>query len=158
LIWPDLIEREAHPIRSKQYTGVDQTHASALLNRGEDMEKHITIIGALYIAFGLLGLLGAVIVFLVFAGGGILSGEAESMIFATGFGSILAFFVILISVPGLIGGFGLLKRRPWARILVIILGCLNLLNLPLGTALGIYTLWALTKPETQRLFLAGAHY
>jgi hypothetical protein len=122
------------------------------------MEKHITILGVLYIALGALGVLAAVIVFVAVVGGGLLSGEAEAIAITSGVGSIIAIFLILISAPGIIGGIGLLQRRSWARILVLIVGCLNLLSIPFGTALGIYTLWALTKTETQRLFEPRASF
>jgi hypothetical protein len=46
-------------------------------------------------------------------------------------------------IVGIIAGWGLLDRQSWARILAIILGFLSLLHFPLGTALGIYTLWVL---------------
>ncbi|MBM3239952.1 hypothetical protein FJZ31_27010 [Candidatus Poribacteria bacterium] len=112
------------------------------------MEKHVTILGALYIALSSLGILAAIIVFTTIAGGGLLSGEPE----AIAFGSAIAGFLALISVPGIIGGIGMLKRKSWARILVLILGFLNLLNIPFGTVVGIYTIWVLMKDETARLF------
>ena len=43
----------------------------------------------------------------------------------------------------LIAGYSLMTRRPWGRILAIIAAILALLKFPLGTALGIYTLWVL---------------
>ena len=52
----------------------------------------------------------------------------------------------------MIGGIYLLKHRPWARILVLVLGFINLIEIPIGTALGIYTLWVLFKDETIKLF------
>jgi hypothetical protein len=52
----------------------------------------------------------------------------------------------------LIGGYGLLKYWNWARILVIVIAILNLFNFPFGTALGVYSLWVLFKPEVVRLF------
>ena len=116
------------------------------------MQKHITIMGVLYIAFGALGVLVGVIVFLGVAGGGLLSGDAEAMAITAGVGSVVAIIIILIAAPGIIGGIGLLKRWPWARILVLILGCLNLLNIPIGTILGIYTIWVLMQSETTSLF------
>lgn len=57
-----------------------------------------------------------------------------------------------MSLPGLIGGIGVLKRQNWARILVLILSVLQLFNVPFGTAVGIYSLWALTRAETMALF------
>ena len=68
-------------------------------------------------------------------------------------GSTLALFLIIISVPGIIGGIGLLKYKYWAKILVIILGILNLFNIPIGTIVGVYTLWVLFNSETDKIFL-----
>ncbi|MBM3241274.1 hypothetical protein FJZ31_33750 [Candidatus Poribacteria bacterium] len=116
------------------------------------MEKHVTIIGVLYIAFNSLGILAAIIVFVAIAGGGLLSGEPKAIAITTSVGSAIAFFLALVSVPGIIGGIGMLKRKSWARILVLILGFLNLLNIPVGTVVGIYTIWVLMKDETARLF------
>jgi len=56
-----------------------------------------------------------------------------------------------MSIPSLIGGLGLLKLKSWARYLVLVLGFLNLPGIPVGTALGIYTIWVLLKDETARL-------
>lgn len=61
-------------------------------------------------------------------------------------GISVAFFAVL----GVIAGFGLLDRRPWARILAIVLAFLALLRLPFGTALGIYTLWVLLPSTSER--------
>ena len=116
------------------------------------MEKHVTILGVLYIAFSSLGILAAIIVFVVIAGGGLLSGELKAITITASVGSTIAFFLALVSIPGIIGGIGMLKRKSWARILVMILGFLNLLNIPIGTVVGIYTIWVLMKDETARLF------
>ena len=40
-------------------------------------------------------------------------------------------------------GFAMMQRRPWGRTYAIVLSILSLLKFPLGTALGIYTLWVL---------------
>ena len=118
------------------------------------MEKHVTVLGVLYIAFGALGLLAAIIVFTAIVGGGILSGDSEAMAITAIVGPAIAFFLLIVSAPGLVGGIFLLKWRPWARILILILGFLNLLNIPFGTILGIYTIWVLLKNETIQLFIA----
>jgi zinc-ribbon domain len=55
----------------------------------------------------------------------------------------LGVFLSATAAIGLAAGWGLLERRPWARILAIVIGCLSLLSFPFGTALGIYTLWVL---------------
>ena len=47
------------------------------------------------------------------------------------------------AIAGLIAGGGLLAHSPWARVLTIVLGCISIIHFPLGTALGVYTLWVL---------------
>ncbi len=114
------------------------------------MNTHIKVVAALHIAFGALGLIGAMVIFAVFgvAGGIVVShgeGAAASIIgiVALCIGGLIA----LLSVPGIIGGWALLLGKGWGRVLLIVLGFLDLLHFPLGTALGIYTLWVLLRDE-----------
>jgi len=57
--------------------------------------------------------------------------------------------LLLTALAGLVTGFGLLGRRPWARILAVIMAFLSLLEIPFGTALAIYTLWVLLPAERE---------
>ena len=45
-------------------------------------------------------------------------------------------------------GFSLLTRKPWGRMIGIVIAILSLLKFPVGTALGIYTLWVLAPAES----------
>ena len=116
------------------------------------MEKHVTFVGALRIGLGVLGILAAMIVFAAVVGGGLISGDREAIRITAIVGPVVAFFLFILSVPGIIGGIGLLKRKPWARFLVLVLAVLDLFNIPIGTALGIYTIWVLMRDETVQLF------
>lgn len=49
--------------------------------------------------------------------------------------------VIFFSIPSIIAGIGLLYKQSWAMILALILGCFKLFSFPIGTALGVYTIW-----------------
>jgi len=120
------------------------------------METHIKVISWLYIILGGLGLLGAAILILLVAGGGLISGDQTAILVTTLVSVILGGAIILISVPGIIAGIGLLRYRPWARILALVLGILNLPGFPVGTILGIYTIWALLDDESAGLFESGA--
>ena len=57
---------------------------------------------------------------------------------------------VMTSVLGVITGWALLERQPWARMLAIVLGCFSLIQIPLGTALGIYTLWVLVPAQSEQ--------
>jgi hypothetical protein len=118
------------------------------------MKKHIQIVAALHIALGALSLLGAIIVFVVFAmAGGIVISQGEHQ--AAGILGIIAVavctFLAVLGLPGIIGGWALFTGRSWGRPLVLVLGFLQLLNIPFGTALGIYTIWALFHEPVSQL-------
>ena len=115
------------------------------------MQQHITILGWLYIAFGALGIVAAFLVFAIVGGAGLLTRDANSAALLGGVGFFIAIFVAVLSLPNVVCGWGLLKRKSWSRILAIVLGCLHLISFPVGTAVGIYSLWALTQPEAQRI-------
>lgn len=55
---------------------------------------------------------------------------------------------ILMAGLAVFAGLSLLNRRPYGRVLAIVLGVLALFKLPLGTALGIYTLWVLAPANS----------
>jgi putative Mn2+ efflux pump MntP len=56
---------------------------------------------------------------------------------------------IFVSIPSIIAGIGLLNKQRWALTLALILGCLKLISFPIGTAIGVYSIWVYT--ETTRL-------
>ena len=57
--------------------------------------------------------------------------------------------LVACGVIGIVAGWGLLERQPWARMLAIVLACLNLVDLPFGTGLGVYTLWVLLPAASE---------
>jgi len=116
------------------------------------MAKHVEVLGWLYIVFGALGLVFGMFIFVFFSSLAVLPDDPTGAAVLVTIGLGLGFFFVVMSIPEIIGGIGLLKRKSWSRILVIILGILNLIDIPIGTALGIYTLWVLFKEETTKLF------
>lgn len=66
--------------------------------------------------------------------------------------SLIAFFVTAKGLAGMAAGWGLLQRAPWARGITLVLAFLSLLNLPFGTALGIYSIWVLLSRDADRQY------
>ena len=122
------------------------------------MKSHVTILGVIHIAFGAIGLLVAAIVFVAVFGGGLISGDRDAIFVTSIVGGSIAAFLCLVSLPGVICGFGLLKFKNWARVLALVLAVLNLPNMPLGTALGIYSFWVLMNQETELVFSRKDEY
>ena len=117
------------------------------------MKKHVTVVGAIHIGFGILGLVGAVAVFfaLNFARGFVENEEVPTMVLK--FLSIsLPLLIGFMSTLGLVGGIGLLSYLSWARYLIIVVAALGCLNIPIGTLKGVYSLWVLLQDETVKLF------
>jgi hypothetical protein len=116
------------------------------------MQKHLTAVAALQVGLSILGVLIGIFVFVLLTGIGVIAQEKEALFILSTIGTGVGLFLLIISVPGIIGGIGLFKRKEWARILVLILSAIDLLNIPIGTALGIYSIWVLVQKETVRLF------
>jgi len=122
------------------------------------MDTHVKVLGALQIAMGILGVFGAAVLFIVFGVGATMvgvSGESDAavalpLIGLTGMALVV--FLLLLSLPGIVIGIGLIRFRPWARIAGIVFSILSLTMIPFGTIVGVYGLWVLFNSETERLF------
>jgi uncharacterized membrane protein len=121
------------------------------------MARHVKILGILHIVFGAMGVFAAVVVLLIFGGISALvsvsdrSTDLPAPILGV-IGSVIFIIVLVLSLPGLIIGIGLMQFRPWARIGGIVMSALDLLGFPFHTALGIYGLWVLLNRETEQMF------
>ena len=108
--------------------------------------------------FGALSLIGAMfssVLFGVLAGVAGMSGEPDAAVggaFLGLTGAILSVLLVLYGLPAVIAGWGLLKFRPWGRILAIVVAAVSLTSFPLGTAFGIYALIILFRKDTEALF------
>ncbi|TDO04875.1 hypothetical protein [Sunxiuqinia elliptica] len=116
------------------------------------MEKHINVVAALQIGFSIFGIIFSVLIYAVLNLTGDFVEEPEASFIITMIANVLVIFFLLMSIPGLIGGIGLFKRKEWARILVLILSVLNLFNFPIGTAVGAYSIWALVQTDVVAQF------
>jgi len=124
----------------------------------ENMDKHAQLIGILWIVYGVLSLFGGIIVLVVLLSLSTIPDISYSELGRSGpyvlriIAICVSSFLFILGIPKIIGGLGLQKHREWGRILVMILSFLSLLNIPLGTALGIYSIVYLMKPEMIELF------
>ena len=116
------------------------------------MERHINVVAALQIGYSILGLAIGVILFTLFHFIGDFVDEHEAEFVLSIIANILITMFAILSIPGIIAGIGLFKRKEWARILTLILSVLHLLSFPIGTAVGVYSIWALVQPENVEAF------
>lgn len=127
------------------------------------MRSHIQVVGILNVLWNLIGVLVGLACLLIGFGFGSMMGLAAGsqgsagegaalMAIVTTFGAIIGCAVLIPSLPGFIAGIALFKFRNWARIVLIIVSAINLLNFPFGTALGAYTLYVLLHRDTEAIF------
>ena len=111
------------------------------------VEQHLRLLGILWIADALLHAIGGGILLIVSHTifGRYSNGEHAAFIHPLLTG--IALFILLKGGVSLIAGFGLLERQPWGRPLALVMAFIALLNVPFGTALGVYTLWVLMSPH-----------
>ena len=118
----------------------------------ESFRQNVTIVAWLNIIGGAIFAVVSVFIFVFFAGIGMISGDPEAGGVLALLGSMFAFLLLAAGIPGLAAGYGILKGRKWGRILGIIVAVMNLFNVPIGTAIGGYSLWVLTDDQTVGAF------
>ena len=123
------------------------------MEKVRDMKKHVTVVGALHIGFAILGLIGALATYLsINFAQSFVSGEDIPVRVLTAIKIFVPGLITVVSLLSIVGGIGLLSYKEWARILIIVMSAINCLNVPIGTAKGVYSIWALLQDETIRLF------
>lgn len=129
------------------------------------MESHVRVLAILHIVFGSLGVLVALGLLALF--GGItslvgLSAAGDDALIAVpiigGIGVLVVLFTLAISIPGIVAGIGLLRFRPWSRVLTLVLSAFELIHVPFGTMLGLYGLWVLLSKEVVPMFERNVTY
>lgn len=123
------------------------------------MAGHVRALAVLQIVYASLGLLVGVVVFLLFGGIAAIVGfnaPIDDSVIAVPvlalIGGLGSSILILLSLPRLIAGIGLLRHRNWARILTLVVSALGAFDFPVGTGLGVYGLWVLTHRDASPLF------
>jgi hypothetical protein len=117
------------------------------------MKKHVTVVGAIQIGAGIIGFIGALTVFfaLSFAKGMVGDDDVPTVVLS--FLSIsLPILIGFMATLSLVGGIALLSFKSWARILVMIVSVIGCLFIPIGTLVGVYSIWTLMQDDTIKLF------
>ncbi len=118
------------------------------------VERHRTILAVLWLVLGLLGLIGGWALLAI--------AQARPWDYSPGAGHVppflapllsgIAMVLLLFSALRVIAAVGLFAVQNWARVLLIVLAIISLIEIPIGTALGIYTLWVMMPRESEAEF------
>jgi hypothetical protein len=115
---------------------------------------HVRLLGIFWLALSAFHLIPGLVLLSIFGHPWFLPTEVP--VFVHGFLSVVGGFFLFVALAGILAGWGLLQREPWARTLAIVLGCFSLVNMPFGTALGIYTLWVLLPAASEAEYRSTA--
>jgi hypothetical protein len=120
----------------------------------------VDFLGILFIVWGLLTTLvgvstlalgvGAVALIASASRGG--GGEFAAGVMAAAFTG-LAVIAMVWGAAHVVVGVPLRRHTPWSRLAALLLGSVDLLLLPYGTALGVYAIWILLTEESKELFV-----
>ena len=126
------------------------------------VREHGKLVGILWMAYSALHLLAGVVVILVAKLVFVRLIEIPNgpppqvMMWLRPLISIVGWLILVKAAAGFIAGWGLLQREEWARVFALVVGFVALLNVPIGTALGIYTLWVLLPARSEEEYKALA--
>jgi hypothetical protein len=110
------------------------------------MEKHVRILGWLYIVMGLIDVALGGLMFAMLSGVGAFSGDAHAFGMMSAIGGVMVTIFLIFSIPNFIVGLGFLKGwGGWVIVVACILSVINLMKFPWGTAVSIYTFWVAYK-------------
>jgi len=114
---------------------------------------HVRLLGILWLAISALRLIPGLIL-LAIAGSRIFPPDVPPFVLAIL--PAIGMCFLFVAAIGIAIGWGLLAWQPWARMLTIIFGAISLIDIPFGTALGIYTLWVLLPAESEQEYKSMA--
>ena len=110
-------------------------------------ERHRTTLGALHLVLGLMNVIAAAVAVLVLGGVIALAGDPDASQVLGIVMTVVAAVLCVAALPALFAGAGLLGDKSWARTAAIVSAFLNLTSAPFGTAVAVYTLWAVFHGE-----------
>jgi hypothetical protein len=120
----------------------------------KDLQLHASILGWLLIVTHAVGLVIGVFLFFLLTGIGAATGDGVAFSILSVTGTALGLFIAVLSLPGVLAGYGLLTRKSWGRLLALVVAVLGLLNFPVGTIVGLYAIWVLLQQEASYYFAA----
>jgi uncharacterized membrane protein YhaH (DUF805 family) len=112
------------------------------------MYKEKVLLGALHIAISIIYILISAAMCAILYSIDFFSGNEISPKTIHVTGAVLSFFLFLIALCGIAGGIGTMHNNQFSNTITLILGCIDLIFIPIGTAVGIYTILVFMKNDT----------
>jgi hypothetical protein len=123
-------------------------------------EEHNKTLGTLHLVYGglqalfMLALMAFFIFIASMASQAPGSGSVDGFFF--GVMAVFMLFGLVFTIPSFIAGYGLRKRKSWAKLWGMIAGVVAGMSFPLGTALCVYSIWFLIG-DAGRVLYGDSH-
>jgi hypothetical protein len=130
--------------------------------RRSRVREHVRLVGILWMAYSALHVLAGVAAIVVAQ---VIFGNAfhvhggpppEVSVWLRPLITVVGWLILAKAAVGFFAGWGLLRREEWARTVALVMGFIALLSVPIGTGLGIYTLWVLLPQQSNEEYRALA--
>ena len=129
----------------------------------KDFETHVAVVGWLQIVNGVIGIIiGAFVATLILGAGafsasvmhesGVAAEGAWLMRFMATTAAAIGGLMLILAVPGIVAGIGLLRRASWSRVMTLVLAAFELALFPIGTILAAYTVFVLSQQAAVNAF------
>jgi phage shock protein PspC (stress-responsive transcriptional regulator) len=127
--------------------------------RSGRVQRHLHLLGIFWFAISAFNSIMGVVLYIIANTLLAPGGPAGAPAFLRPLLSVVAIIILGGSALGFCAGWGLTHREQWARTLALVLAFLVLfINIPVGTAVGVYTMWVLLPGESEQEYesLVGA--
>jgi hypothetical protein len=123
---------------------------TAMQPRPGRVQEHIHLLGILWLGLSSFNALAGVAAYIVantiFVPGGVAGAPA----FLRPLLTTVSILLLGKAALGFLGGWGVMQREAWARVLLLVLAFISLFtNIPFGTALGVYTMWVMLPSQSE---------
>ena len=122
------------------------------------VQEHVRLRAILWMAYSALTVVGGIVLIVIsntlFGRLSQAGPPPEVTSWLRPFLTVIGYLILAKAAASLIAGLGLLQREPWGRTLTLVVGFISLFNIPIGTALGVYTLWVLLPAQSEEEYRA----
>ena len=122
------------------------------------VQEHVRLLAILWMAYSALTVVGGIVLIVIsntlFGRFSQAGPPPEVTSWLRPFLTVIGYLILSKAAASLIAGLGLLQREPWGRTLTLVVGFISLFNIPIGTALGVYTLWVLLPAQSDEEYRA----
>jgi hypothetical protein len=135
------------------------------MRQEKPMDRHIQLAAILNIVYRSLSLIGGIVLIVIsgfvshifewlLRSGNLRVEEfpVEIIEIITPILAAIGFAILLFSILGIVAALGVMKRKEWGRMLLLIVSFFTLLRFPLGTLLAAYTIWVLLNNDSIKAF------